>query len=101
MLREAMVLKGRGWLGAEDLALPARARDPGPVAAPPAAIPAADARRQRALELAASPAGVSTSRFARATGIGLTLAREELGTLAAAGALRRTGTGRAVRYVPP
>ena len=45
--------------------------------------------------------GVSTSQLARATGVGLTLAREELGALTAGGVLRRIGTGRAVRYVRP
>jgi DNA-binding NtrC family response regulator len=100
-LREAMVLKGRGRLEAEDLSLPASAGDPEPQTAPPATIPAVEVRRQRALELAARPEGVSTSQLARATSVGLTLAREELGALAAAGALRRTSSGRAVRYVRP
>ncbi len=101
VLREAMVLKGRGWLEAEDVALPAPIGDPGALNAPLASIPAADARRQRVLALAANPAGVSTSQLARATGVGLTLAREELGALTAGGVLRRIGTGRAVRYVRP
>jgi DNA-binding NtrC family response regulator len=101
VLREAMVLKGGGWLKADDLALPAAADEPQPLTTPPATISAVEARRQRALELAARPAGVSTSQLAHAAGIGLTLAREELGALAAAGALRRTRAGRAVRYVRP
>ena len=101
VLREAMVLKGRGWLDAEDLALHAPVADAAPPNAPLASIPTADARRQRVLALAANPAGVSTSQLARATGVGLTHAREELAALTAAGALRRTGTGRAVRYVRP
>ena len=99
VLEEAMLLRGRGWLRAEDVALPAPLGDPGALNAPLASIPAADTRRQRVLALAANPAGVSTSQLARATGVGLTLAREELGALTAAGALRRIGTGRAVRYV--
>jgi DNA-binding NtrC family response regulator len=101
VLEEAMLLRGRGWLRAEDVTLPVPIGDPGALNAPLASIPAADARRQRVLALAANPAGVSTSQLARATGVGLTLAREELGALTAAGALRRTGTGRAVRYVRP
>jgi DNA-binding NtrC family response regulator len=101
VLREAMVLKGRGWLDAEDLALSTPVADAGPPNAPQDSIPAAVERRQRALALAASPAGVSTSELARATGVGLTCAREELGALAADGALRRVGAGRAVRYVRP
>jgi DNA-binding NtrC family response regulator len=99
VLREAMVLKERGRLEAEDLALPAPVGDTGPVTAPPAPMPAADMRRQRALELAARATGVSTRELAHATGLGLTRAREELGALTAAGALRRAGAGRAVRYV--
>ena len=81
--------------------LPAPIPDAAPPKAPPESMPAADARRQRALALAARSAGVSTSQLARAAGVGLTVAREALRALAAAGALRRTGTGRAVRYVRP
>jgi hypothetical protein len=99
VLREAMVLKGRGWLGVEDLALSPPVGDAGPPTAPPASMPAADVRRQRTLALAGRPVGVSTRELARAAGVGLTTAREELGALAAAGMLRRTGRGRAVRYV--
>ncbi len=39
--------------------------------------------------------------LARAAGVGLSLARRELGALVAAGELRRTGRGRAIRYVRP
>jgi DNA-binding NtrC family response regulator len=104
VLEEAMLLRGRGWLCAEDLALPgaAVAAD----GAAPASTPArharpAETRRRLALELAAVDAGVSTGRLARAAGVGLALARRELGALVAEGALRRTGAGRAVRYVRP
>ncbi len=45
------------------------------------------------------PTGVATSQLARAGGVGLALARRELAALAAQGTLRRTGRGRAVRYV--
>ena len=79
VLEEAMLLRGRGWLRPEDVALPAPIRDPGPLNAPLLSIPAADARRQRVLALAANPTGVSTSQLARAMGVGLTLAREQLG----------------------
>jgi DNA-binding NtrC family response regulator len=101
VLTEAMLLRGRGWLPAEDLALPSPEGDAARPKATAASIPATETRRQHALELAARSTGVSTSEFARAARVGLTLAREELGALAAAGALRRTGTGRAVRYVLP
>jgi DNA-binding NtrC family response regulator len=101
VVTEAMLLRGHGWLRAEHLALPSPEGDAGRPKATAASIPATEARRHRAFELAARSTGVSTSEFARAAGVGLTLAREELGALAAAGALRRIGTGRAVRYVRP
>jgi two-component system response regulator HupR/HoxA len=103
VLEEAMVMRGRGVLRADDLALP----DPLPTAR--TEIPGSqalrrfrhDGRRELALELASTPSGVSTGEFARAAGVGLTLARRELGALVARGELRRTGRGRAVRYVRP
>jgi two-component system, NtrC family, response regulator HupR/HoxA len=101
MVIEAMLLRGRGWLGVENLALPSLDGDAAQPVAPAAPIPIAEARRQRALELAVRPSGVSTSELAHATDVGLTLAREELGTLVAAGDLRRVGRGRAARYVRP
>ena len=102
VLEEAMVLRGRGVLRAEDVALPES-----PEATPAgnrsagsrAGASAADTCRRLALELAAVDPGVSTGRLARTAGVGLSLARRELGALVAAGALRRTGAGRAVRYV--
>jgi two-component system response regulator GlrR len=98
VVREAMVLKGQGWLEAEDLALPepsVGSHQP----SPPDPLPRAEMCRQRAIELAARPTGVSTSQFARAAGLGLTRAREALSALVAAGTLRRTGRGRAIRYI--
>ena len=102
VLEEAMLLRGRGWLRAEDLALP----EPVPAASsatpPPASAarqPGSAPRRDLALELAGASSGVSTGELARAAGVGLALARRELGALVAAGAFRRTGRGRAVRYV--
>jgi two-component system response regulator HupR/HoxA len=103
VLEEAMVLRGRGLLRAEDLTLP----DPRPTARtvtaePPALRPVGrDGRRALILELAATPSGVATGELARAAGVGLALARRELGTLVARGELRRIGRGRAVRYVRP
>jgi DNA-binding NtrC family response regulator len=101
VLEEAMVMRGRGVLRAEDLALP----DPRPTARtvtaePPALRPVGrDGRRALARELAATPSGVATGELARAAGVGLALARRELGQLVARGELRRIGRGRAVRYV--
>jgi DNA-binding NtrC family response regulator len=104
VLAEAMVLRGRGAIRAEDLALPEPAAVTpaiGAVGSPaPGGYPA-EARRRLALELAVPAAGVSTGQLARAAGVGLALARRELGALAARGDLRRTGRGRAVRYVRP
>jgi DNA-binding NtrC family response regulator len=101
VLEEAILLRGRGWLRAEDVTLPLPGGDAVPLHVPSGSIPATEARRQRSLELAARPRGVSTRELARATGVGLTLAREALGALVVAGALRRMGTGRAVRYLRP
>ena len=100
-----MLLRGRGAIRAEDLAVPqstgATSAGIRSAEAPPAGAGAADTRRRLALELAATDPGVSTGRLARAAGVGLSLARRELGALVAAGTLRRTGAGRAVRYVRP
>jgi DNA-binding NtrC family response regulator len=100
ILEEAMLVRGRSWVRAEDLALPAH----GPAWAAAGAGPAsertpAETRRALAVELAGRPMGVSTSQLVRAAGVGLALARRELAALAAQGMLRRTGRGRAIRYV--
>jgi DNA-binding NtrC family response regulator len=103
VLEEAMVLRGRGALRAEDLALPEVAQAPGlalPGSHPRGARPA-ETRRRLAVQLAGTEGGVSTGQLARAAGVGLALARRELRALAARGELRRTGGGRAVRYVRP
>jgi DNA-binding NtrC family response regulator len=95
VLEEAMLLRGRGWLGAADVTLPAGS-------APAGSLPARSrpaSRQALALELADEGSGVSTGQLARAAGVGLALARRELGALVARGDLRRTGRGRAVRYV--
>jgi hypothetical protein len=99
VLTEAILLRGRGWLKAADLALLLSEKGPAVLNARSESIPATEARRQRALDLAARPTGVSTRELARAISVGLTLAREEFGGLAASGALRRSGAGRAVPYV--
>ena len=97
VLEEAMLVRGRGWLRAADLTGP----EPRPAAS--AGLTSeqtpAETRRARALELASTPTGVATSQLARAAGVGLALARRELAALAAQGTLRRTGRGRAIRYV--
>jgi DNA-binding NtrC family response regulator len=97
MLEEAMLLRGRGRLAAEDLSLPAPA---GAAAGETAFVSRpVDTRRRLALEMAARAAGVATRELARGAGIGVALARRELSALVEQDALRRTGRGRAVRYV--
>jgi DNA-binding NtrC family response regulator len=104
VLEEAMLLRGRGPFHAEDLGLP----EPVPAASGGTQPPVSAARRSGsaacrdlALELAGMSSGVSTGELARAAGVGLSLARRELGALVAGGELQRTGRGRAVRYVRP
>jgi DNA-binding NtrC family response regulator len=97
VLEEAMLLRGRGRLEVEDITLP---EPVGVAAAGTAPSPRpADERRRLALELAATRAGVATKELARAAGVGLALARRELGALVEQGKLRRMGRGRAIRYV--
>jgi DNA-binding NtrC family response regulator len=102
VLEEAMLLRGRGWLRAEDVSL----QEPVPAASgrtPPGASAArpsrSAARRDLALELAGAASGVSTGELARAAGVGLSLARQALAALVAGGDLRRLGRGRGTRYV--
>jgi two-component system response regulator HupR/HoxA len=103
VLEEAMVLRGRGALRAEDLALPEPASlgEGRPVGSLERDVRSAETRRRLAVQMGAGDAGVSTGELARAAGVGLSLARRELGALVGRGELRRTGRGRAVRYVRP
>jgi two-component system, NtrC family, response regulator PilR len=103
VLEEAMLMRGRGRLRPEDIALPDLLPPPTTEPAGPSAIhpPGSERRRHLALELAGTPWGVSTGELARAADVGVTLARQELGALATRGELRRTGRGRSVRYVRP
>jgi two-component system, NtrC family, response regulator HydG len=102
VLEEAMLLRGGGPLHAEDLAL----RDLSPADRRKAMTatsamrgPDTKTRWDLALALASEPTGVSTSELARTGGMGLALARRDLGRLLAAGMVRRTGSGRMMRYV--
>jgi DNA-binding NtrC family response regulator len=103
VLEEAMLLRGRGPLRAEDIALPELAESPAAVdhSKPAREVRPQEARRRLAVELAARDCGVSTGELARAARISLALARRELRALVAEGVLRRTGAGRAVRYGGP
>jgi DNA-binding NtrC family response regulator len=105
VLREAMVLKGRGWLEAEDLGLD-RAVAPSPVSA------IRDAGRVHplrpmtrcvrvALEIAATRGSVTRGDVVAETGHSGELARRALVELVRLGHLRRTGHRRGTRYVVP
>jgi DeoR/GlpR family transcriptional regulator of sugar metabolism len=99
-----MILKGRGWLGPQDLTLQTPV---GGLAASTDSTEGAEATRQLgvrqrvALELARVHGVVTRSRLAAACGISGELARRELQALARLGLLRRTGHGRGTRYGPP
>jgi two-component system response regulator PilR (NtrC family) len=104
VLREAMVLKGRGWLGPDVLELP------GLTATPPASVTAfgghvpesrQSRRRRIALRLAAEQGTVSSGQLARACRVSDELARRELVALARLGQLRRASQGPRTRYVLP
>jgi DNA-binding NtrC family response regulator len=101
VLEEAMLLQGEGWLDAGHLSL-----DPPPRAVRILTAPGSEDRSSRAstrpalaLQLAARSDGVATRELAQTAGIGLALARRELGALVRQGRLRRVGRGRAVHYV--
>ena len=102
VLEESMLFRGQGQLRAEDLALPEAPAANGAALLGPLTRPAraAEVCRRVALELAASDWGVSTARLALAAGVRRSLARRTLARLVAEGALRRTGSGRTMRYVP-
>ena len=102
VLEESMLFRGQGRLRAEDLALPEAPAANGAALLGPLMRPAraAEVCRRVALELAASDWGVSTARLALAAGVRRSLARRTLARLVAEGALRRTGSGRTMRYVP-
>jgi DNA-binding NtrC family response regulator len=104
VLREAMVLKGRGWLGPDGLELTGRAAAPGfPTMTSGGDAPASPQlrRRQIALRLAAERGAVSSGQLARACRVSDELARRELVALAGLGQLRRASQGPTTRYVLP
>jgi DNA-binding NtrC family response regulator len=101
ILREAMILKGRGALEAENLALPireARRNSPGSDAGPSALRPATQCLRT-AIEIAERRGSVSRREVAAESGLSRELARRALDDLARSGHLRRIGQGRGTRYV--
>jgi DNA-binding NtrC family response regulator len=102
VLEEAMILKGRGWLGPENLALAAGADGTGlAIDYVESGEPQHDlsGRQQVALELARTRGRVTRSQLAAACQISGELARRELQALARLGFLRRTGQGRGTRYL--
>jgi DNA-binding NtrC family response regulator len=104
VLEEAMILKGRGSLGPQDLTLQtpvdrlAASTDSTEGVEPARHL---GSRQRVALELARAHGFVTRSRLAAACGISGELARRELHALARLGLLRRTGHGRGTRYGPP
>jgi DNA-binding NtrC family response regulator len=103
VLREAMVLKGRGWLGSDDLGLPSEADAVAMSATSGASAPESrqSRRRQMALRLAAERGAVSSGQLARACRVSDELARRDLVALARLGRLRRASHGPRTRYVLP
>jgi predicted HTH transcriptional regulator len=104
VLEETMILKSRGWLQPQDLALQELAEEP--AASIDSAEGLEESRHLRsdqrvALELTRAHGVVTRSRLAAACGISGELARRELHALARLGLLRRTGHGRGTRYGPP
>jgi DNA-binding NtrC family response regulator len=99
VLEEAMILKGRGWLGPADLALDAAAPS-GDVAGPDGARSSREGCEAVALRLAADHGRVTRRDLAVACGISGELARQALVALVHRGRLRRIGVGPATCYLP-
>jgi DNA-binding NtrC family response regulator len=102
VIREAMVVKGRGWLEAEDLSLdPVRqavSASALPRAPRPSALRPATRCLRTALELAETRGSVSRGELVAQSGLSRELARRALVDLARLGHLRRLGRGRGTRY---
>jgi DNA-binding NtrC family response regulator len=103
VVREAMVLKGRGWLEANDLSLdPVRL---GASAPPVPQVPRSSTLRpttqclRAAIDIAAARGGVSRRELVAESGVSRELARRALADLERLGHLRRLGRGRGTRYV--
>jgi DNA-binding NtrC family response regulator len=105
VVREAMVLRGRGRLEVEDLSLDR-------VRAAPSAWPVSELTRastlrpstqclRTAIQIAEARGGVSRGELAAESGLSRELARRALADLARLGHLRRLGRGRSTRYVLP
>ncbi len=102
VLREAMVLRGRGWLGPDGLELAGPAATPGVMVMASDAAESRQVRRRRiALRLAAEQGAVSSGQLARACRVSDELARRELVALARLGQLHRASQGPKTRYVLP
>jgi hypothetical protein len=104
VLEEAMIVRGRGPLQPEDLALDPvdTVGDGAPrTARRPAFPPRSQAARREAvaLDLARDRGAVTRGALVAAGGISGELARQTLGALVGLGRLRRLGAGRRTRYV--
>jgi DNA-binding NtrC family response regulator len=100
VLEEAMILKGRGWLGPADLALDATASS-GDMTGADRASPGREGCEAVALRLAAAHGRVTRRELAVACGISGELARRALVALVHERRLRRIGAGPTTCYLPP
>jgi DNA-binding NtrC family response regulator len=101
VLREAMVLRGRGWLGPDGLELAGHAAIPAMASGGDPPESRQVRRRRIAIRLAAEHGAVSSGQLARACRVSDELARRELVALAHLGQLRRASQGPKTRYILP
>ena len=107
VLKEAMILRGEGFLRGDDLRI-SRPKGLPPIEAGGRAspnptrtdAPRVDDRGGRALRIARERGSVTRRQLAAECGISGETARQELVLLTRGGYLRRVGNGRETRYVP-
>jgi DNA-binding NtrC family response regulator len=98
VVKRAMVCRRAGWVGPEDIVLPRLRRERVPETARPLGIELTPVQEQ-ALRIASSRGEVRRGDLVARCGISRELARRALLGLERAGAVRREGRGRGVRYV--
>jgi DNA-binding NtrC family response regulator len=101
VLREAMLLRERGWLQIEDLRIDdtAGARRFAGVVRVPVILPASE-RREIALAMARRQGSVNRRQLAARCGVSRETARGDLRVLARLGLLRAAGRGSSTTYLP-
>ena len=99
VVKRAMVCRRAGWVGPEDIVLPRLRRDRLPGVARALGIELTPVQEQ-ALRIASSRGEVRRGDLVARCGISRESARKALLGLERAGAVRREGRGRGVRYVP-